>query len=114
MKQLLCLILKVEKKLWKPFVKCNPSGPLLITITHDLLEVTQADRVIVMNKGEIWMEGTPRELFTKKKQLIEIGLDTPFVSKLADELKDAGLPLTREPLNHQELLEELWTFHSTR
>ncbi|MFZ0369466.1 MAG: energy-coupling factor ABC transporter ATP-binding protein [Halobacillus sp.] len=86
----------------------------LVTITHDLLEVTQADRVIVMNKGEIWMEGTPRELFTKKKQLIEIGLDTPFVSKLADELKGAGLPLTREPLNHQELLEELWTFHSTR
>ncbi|MGP4077528.1 energy-coupling factor ABC transporter ATP-binding protein [Halobacillus sp. K22] len=86
----------------------------LITITHDLLEVTQADRVIVMNKGEIWMEGSPREVFTKKEQLIEIGLDTPFVSKLADELKNAGLPLTREPLNHQELLEELWTLHSTR
>ncbi|MCA1012834.1 energy-coupling factor ABC transporter ATP-binding protein [Halobacillus halophilus] len=86
----------------------------LVTITHDLLEVTQADRVIVMNGGEIWMEGTPRELFRKKEQLIEIGLDTPFVSKLAEELKGAGLPLTREPLNHQELLEELWTFHSTR
>ncbi|MCA0972627.1 energy-coupling factor ABC transporter ATP-binding protein [Halobacillus litoralis] len=86
----------------------------LITITHDLQEVTQADRVIVMNQGKVWMQGSPREIFSRKEQLIEIGLDTPFVSKLADELLNAGLSLSREPLNHQELLEELWTLHSTK
>lgn len=86
----------------------------VVTITHDLREVTQADRVIVMNDGEVWMEGTPRDVFSKKDQLVEIGLDTPFVSKLAEEMKSAGLPLLREPLNHQELLEELWTLDSTR
>lgn len=86
----------------------------LITITHDLQEVTQADRAIVMNNGEVWMEDTPRDVFSKKNQLTDIGLDTPFVSKLADELRNAGLSLSREPLNHQELLEELWTLHSTK
>ncbi|WP_173917935.1 energy-coupling factor ABC transporter ATP-binding protein [Halobacillus sp. Marseille-Q1614] len=86
----------------------------LITITHDLQEVTQADRVIVMNNGEVWMSSTPRELFAKKEKLVEIGLDTPFVAKLAGELNAAGLYLSREPLNHQELLEELWTLRSKR
>ncbi|WP_281659546.1 energy-coupling factor ABC transporter ATP-binding protein [Halobacillus sp. Cin3] len=84
----------------------------LITITHDLHEVTQSSRVIVMNKGEVWMQGSPRDVFSKKEHLQEIGLDTPFVSKLADHLKAEGVALTREPLNHQELLEELWTSRS--
>ncbi|GAB3069718.1 energy-coupling factor ABC transporter ATP-binding protein [Virgibacillus ainsalahensis] len=85
----------------------------LITITHDLQEVVQADRVIVMNKGEIWDEALPREVFAKKDALREIGLDVPFIAILADELKAAGVPVTQEgPLNHKELLEDLWTLHS--
>ncbi|MFC7061852.1 energy-coupling factor ABC transporter ATP-binding protein [Halobacillus seohaensis] len=82
----------------------------LVTITHDLLEVTQAERVLVMNEGEVWLEASPREVFEKQEQLQKIGLDTPFVTKLAEELKTAGFSFRREPLNHQELLEELWTF----
>jgi len=87
-------------------------GLALITITHDLKEVAQADRVIVMNQGELWDEGTSREIFTKKDALRSIGLDVPFVTILADELKQAGASLSKEPLNHEELLEELWTLHS--
>ncbi|WP_042225516.1 energy-coupling factor ABC transporter ATP-binding protein [Oceanobacillus manasiensis] len=85
----------------------------LITITHDLHEVVQSNRVIVMNQGEIWDEATPREIFAKKRALREIGLDVPFVAILADELQEQGLVLSKEPLNHEELLEELWTLHST-
>jgi len=84
----------------------------LITITHDLNEVVQADRVIVLNQGEIWDEGGPRDIFSKKERLREIGLDVPFISILADALKKEGIPITDEPLNHNELLEDLWTFHS--
>ncbi|HEY4600462.1 MAG TPA: energy-coupling factor ABC transporter ATP-binding protein [Cerasibacillus sp.] len=84
----------------------------LITITHDLNEVVQAGRVIVMNKGEIWKEGTPREIFTEKKVLRQIGLDVPFTSTLAEELRNYQIPIEMEPLNHEELLEELWTLHS--
>ncbi|WP_099156769.1 energy-coupling factor ABC transporter ATP-binding protein [Virgibacillus ndiopensis] len=84
----------------------------LITITHDLQEVVQAERVLVMNKGEIWDEATPREIFAKKDALREIGLDVPFVATLTDELKQAGISITNEPLNQEELLEDLWTLHS--
>ncbi|MCG1029558.1 energy-coupling factor ABC transporter ATP-binding protein [Virgibacillus halodenitrificans] len=90
----------------------NKEALSLITITHDLQEVVQADRVIVMNKGEIWDRATPREIFSKKDSLREIGLDVPFVAILADELKETGINLTKEPLNHEELLEDLWILHS--
>src|SRR5699024_7765301 len=84
----------------------------LITITHDLQEVASADRVIVMNEGELWDEGDSRKIFSKKDALRSIGLDVPFVTALADKLKEAGIDLTREPLNHEELLEDLWILHS--
>lgn len=87
-------------------------GLSLISITHDLAEVVQAERVIVMNRGEIWAEATPREIFSKRNELREIGLDVPFIAILAEELKQAGINLSKEPLNHEELLEELWTLHS--
>jgi len=84
----------------------------LITITHDLREVASADRVIVMNEGELWDEGESRKIFSQKEALRSIGLDVPFVTALADELKESGIHLTREPLNHDELLEDLWILHS--
>lgn len=84
----------------------------LITITHDLQEVVQAERVIVMNEGEIWDEATPREIFAKKDELRKIGLDVPFVAILSDELKKAGVSVGNESLNQEELLEDLWTSHS--
>ncbi len=83
----------------------------LITITHDLTEVVQAERVIVMNEGEIWREGTPRDIFSSKNELREIGLDVPFVTLLVEELKQTGIDIIDEPLNHEELLEDLWTLH---
>ncbi|KGP89702.1 cobalt transporter ATP-binding subunit [Pontibacillus chungwhensis BH030062] len=85
----------------------------VVTITHDLNEVTLADRVIVMNKGNVWFEGTPRELFEQKEDLQSIGLDIPLVSKFAHELKGLGLDVKTQPLNHEELMDELWTLHST-
>ncbi|SET73579.1 energy-coupling factor transport system ATP-binding protein [Oceanobacillus limi] len=85
----------------------------LITITHDLREVVQAERVIVMNEGVIWDEANPREIFAKKDKLREIGLDVPFIALLAEELKKKGISMKNEPLNHNELLEDLWTLHST-
>ena len=85
----------------------------LITITHDLQEVIQAERVIVMNEGKLWDEAAPRDIFAKKAELRQIGLDIPFVAALSDELWKAGIPINNEALNHEELLEELWTSYST-
>ncbi len=83
----------------------------IITITHDLNEVIMADRVIVMNEGEVWHEGTPSEIFAKQVELKEIGLDAPFVTKLAHELKGKGLEIEKEPINHEEMLDALCKYH---
>lgn len=83
----------------------------LLSITHDLHEVVQAERVIVLNKGEIWDEGTPKEIFPKKEALQNMGLDVPFVATLAEELKRIGVCFDNEPLSHEELLEDLWILH---
>ncbi|WP_077303334.1 energy-coupling factor ABC transporter ATP-binding protein [Virgibacillus pantothenticus] len=84
----------------------------LLTITHDLQEVVQADRVIVMNEGQVWEESSPRALFSKQDALRAIGLDVPFIASLAKALKQYDIPVTKEPLNHEELLEDLWILHS--
>lgn len=84
----------------------------LITITHNLEEVTDADRILVINDGEIWQEASPRTVFRNKSSLEEIGLDVPFVNQLSEELGRHGVQLASEPLNQKELLESLWNYHS--
>lgn len=84
----------------------------LVTITHDLTEITQVDHVIVMDKGKVWLEAHPREIFGRKDELQLIGLDVPFIAKVASELDALGTPITRQPLTHEELLEEIWISHS--
>jgi energy-coupling factor transport system ATP-binding protein len=83
----------------------------VVTITHDLNEVLFADRVIVMNSGQIWYEGTPREVFSQHEALMEIGLDTPFVTQLSNELDNEGVSFMKQPLTHKEMMDELWTFY---
>lgn len=85
----------------------------IVTITHDLNEVVMADRVIVMNEGKKWFEGKPREVFQRHEELKEIGLDAPLVTKIAHELKELGVDMKMEPVNHEELLDKLCKLHST-
>ena len=63
----------------------------VISITHDLEEAAKADRIIVMNQGKLYREGTPREIFELEKELIDLGLDIPFSIKLSKELQNIGV-----------------------
>ncbi|HEX6922467.1 MAG TPA: energy-coupling factor ABC transporter ATP-binding protein [Bacillales bacterium] len=87
-------------------------GVTVISITHDLSEVLLADRICVMNKGEITDSGNAREVFQKGEELKGIGLDLPFSVKLRDELAGMGVPVSSETITEEELVEELWTFRS--
>lgn len=84
----------------------------LVTITHDLQEVTQADRVIVLNQGEVWMIDHPQTILRNGNELRDIGLDVPFVTTLSNQLAQQGILLQNEPFTTEEMLEELWTLHS--
>ena len=65
-------------------------GMTVIMITHHMDEAELADRVIVMNRGEIYLDGTPREIFQKVDELRRIGLTVPETVKLLDALRQAG------------------------
>src|SRR5699024_12587904 len=84
----------------------------LIMITHDLHEVIQTDRVIVLNKGKIWEEGSPRHVLKHGNKLQMIGLDIPFISQLNDKLIEEDIHLQKAPLTMDEMMEELWKYHS--
>lgn len=82
-------------------------GVTVILITHYMEEVIGADKVFVMDKGKIVMQGTPREVFAEVEQLKKYRLDVPQVTLLAYELRMAGLPLPDCVLTTEELIEEL-------
>lgn len=82
-------------------------GVTVILITHYMEEVIDADKVFVMDKGKIVMQGTPREVFAEVEQLKKYRLDVPQVTLLSYELRMAGLPLPDCVLKKEELIEEL-------
>ena len=84
----------------------------LITITHDLYEITQVDRVIVLNQGEIWKVDTPAAVLQEGDALRDIGLDVPFITALSNQLRTEGILLEKEPFTIEEMVESLWTLYS--
>ncbi len=79
----------------------------IIHITHYMEEVIYADKVFVMDKGSVVMEGAPREIFSRVEELQKLRLDVPQVTQLAYELKKSGLPIKSGILTVEELVEEL-------
>jgi energy-coupling factor transport system ATP-binding protein len=86
----------------------------VISITHDLEEAAKADRIIVMNKGKLYREGTPEEIFQMDEELISLGLDMPFPVKMSKLLKQKGITIDKPYLTEEELVAELWTSHFNR
>ena len=82
-------------------------GITVLLITHYMEEVIDANRVIVMDGGKVVMDGTPREIFSRVKELKTYSLDVPQVTELADELKEAGMELPDGILTIDELVERL-------
>lgn len=79
----------------------------IILITHYMEEIIYANKVFVMDKGKIAMEGTPREIFSQVEELKALRLDVPQVTLLAYELKKSGLPIPDGILTCKELVETL-------
>ncbi|MGM8288979.1 ATP-binding cassette domain-containing protein, partial [Clostridium perfringens] len=91
-------VMKTIKEVNKKF------GITIILITHYMDEAAQADRIIVMDKGEKVMEGVPREIFSQVEKIKSIGLDVPQVTELAYELQKEGVDISTEILNIDEMV----------
>ena len=84
-------------------------GITVISITHDLDEAAQADRVLLMEGGKVNRIGKPSEIFEMGTALVDKGLDVPFSEKLKAVLKDKGMNVPNEYLDEEGLVEWLWT-----
>lgn len=77
-------------------------GTTIVLITHYMDEAAQCGRVVVMDKGRIILDDTPRAVFSQVEQVKKIGLDVPQVTELAWELKKAGYDISTEIINEDE------------
>ena len=82
-------------------------GVTVLLITHYMEEVVDADYVYAMENGQIIMDGTPREIFSRVEELQAHRLDVPQMTLLAHELRKAGLPIREGVLTREELVEAL-------
>jgi energy-coupling factor transport system ATP-binding protein len=86
-------------------------GATVLSITHDLEEAAQSDRVIVLHEGSILREGKPEQVFQYGDELRKIGLDTPFSVNLTEALQKSAVPLQSMHLTMESLVNELWTLY---
>ncbi|MGE6260783.1 energy-coupling factor ABC transporter ATP-binding protein [Heyndrickxia sporothermodurans] len=86
-------------------------GLTVISITHDLEEASRADRMIVLNNGEVFKEGRPNEIFRMEEELVKLGLDIPFTIKMSKKLMEQGFEFPNMYLTEEELVDALWTLH---
>lgn len=82
-------------------------GVTILLITHYMEEVVDADYVYVMEKGNVVMQGTPREIFSQVEELKKYRLDVPQATLVADELRKKGLPIPKGVLTREELVDAI-------
>ncbi|HBM75536.1 MAG TPA: energy-coupling factor transporter ATPase, partial [Clostridiaceae bacterium] len=82
-------------------------GITIVLITHYMEEAVDADRVIVMENGNIVLSGTPKEVFQRVKELKDIGLDVPQMTELAYELRKEGIDVAADTLTIDEMVVQL-------
>lgn len=85
------------------------SNLTVISITHDIDEAANANRILVMKQGELVSEGTPEKIFSAGTELIQMGLDLPFPEKLKIALKQRGVNVPDEYLTEERMVDWLWT-----
>ena len=83
-------------------------GITVVSITHYMEEAAQADRVLVMSKGHVVMEGTPKEVFSQTEKVRALHLDVPQAAELRDELVKAGIPMPEGIIDTGECAQALY------
>lgn len=87
-------------------------GITIVLITHFMEEAVTADHILVIDRGVLKMEGTPREIFSQADKVTEIGLDVPVPADLARRLRKKGMVVSEKCMTDEELGEALCPFVS--
>lgn len=96
-----------RKDILNTVLKLREMGKTIIHITHYMEECVNADRIIVINEGDVVLEGTPREVFSNVEQMKEIGLDVPEPTEISYLLNKSNINVRADVLTVDELVEAL-------
>lgn len=97
-----------RKEVMKTIRRLNKeNGVTIILITHYMNEAAQADRIVVMDEGQIIIEGKPKEVFSQVEKLKEVGLDVPQVTELAYQLRKNGVDIPQDIITEEECVDAL-------
>jgi biotin transport system ATP-binding protein/energy-coupling factor transport system ATP-binding protein len=87
--------------------KLHSEGVGIIHITHNMVEAALTQRIVIMNEGRIYLDGTPREIFGKIDTLKQIGMQLPQITELLIKLKESGFPVRTDIVNMEDALEQI-------
>jgi len=100
-----------RKEVMQTIKMLKDEGITVVLITHYMEEAAEADRIIVMEAGNVAMQGTPREVFCRVEELKQIGLDVPQVTEIAYKLKQKGIDLCENLLYIDEFVNEIINYN---
>ena len=96
--EILALVKKLQKEV----------SPTVIMVSHNMDDIAViADRIVALKDGKIVADGTPKEVFSNRQLISDIGLDVPCASHLADEFISRGIPVAKDVISMDELCREL-------
>ncbi len=94
-----------RKEVMENVIRLNKEeGITVILITHFMEEAVQADRVIVMDQGQVILDDIPKKIFRQVELMKSLGLDVPLVTELCHRLIDRGIPLPDDILTNEEMV----------
>jgi energy-coupling factor transport system ATP-binding protein len=99
---------KAKKEIFNILKKYQKDRNLtIIMITHDLEDTLYSDRIVIMNQGNIYLDGLLEEVYSNKDKILTLGFDLPFVVKLSYRLIEEKI-IDKVYTNMMELVDELW------
>ena len=104
-----------REEVMKTIQKLNrENGITVVMITHFMDEAALADRVVVMDKGLIKMDGTPKEVFSRIEELTALGLSVPQSTMLIYLLKKSGIGIESDAISIEECVDDIAAFFSKK
>lgn len=94
--------------------KLRKDGMTILYITHEMEETLDADRIIVMHRGRIVLDGTPHEVFRREDKMEELGLTIPPAARMARELRKQGWDLPEGIITGEELEEAVCRYKQSK
>jgi len=97
-----------RKEVLSTVLQLKEEGVGIVYITHHLEELVYADKIILLYKGEVFKDGSAREILTDEETLTRIGLDIPEIPALSLRLKGLGIDFNETPLTIEEMVNVLF------